>query len=306
MNPDFAINDAESEQRLNFERDEVYDGSAVSCPFAGGMVAIDIPCSCPNGSPVVAIAHRGFVGRRLRSVSIPPSVRVVRQNAFDRVATLEYVCFRDESQLETIDSFAFSHTGLKTVLIPSNVKTIGAFAFLGIATLRLVEFQEGTRLATIETSAFSNTRLSKICVPASVTVIGCQAFKGVESLVRVEFPQDSILDEIFSGAFEGCGITLISIPKTVRGIGSRVFKDCICLETVVMLGTVPPWLGYDAFLNTPSLKRIVVPSGSKATYRSADGWSCYSGLIEEFLMDDYEYAVEKSQGWKGKEWTEFE
>jgi len=267
---------------LLFEYDEACAGYKVSYRRVDGPEDIIVPSHGPEDVPVTAISHHGFIGNGVVNVTIPSTVRIICENAFDRVQSLRSVLFDKGSGLETVDSFAFSHTSIESIRIPACVKYIGPFAFLGTFSLTEVLLPDDSQLTTIGTSAFMNTRLVHIELPRSVSIIGCQAFKGVRSLQSVGFAKGCQLQEILSGAFEGTSIISIELPPTVLDIGCRAFNECRQLVSVKLQSSVPPWLGFDAFLDTPKLEHIFVPAGSEASYREAEGWSDYASLLSEF------------------------
>lgn len=99
-------------------------------------------------------------------------------------------------------------------------------------------------------------------------------------------------------AFMGTAVASVTIPSTVINIGRAAFCYCEGLETVNMLGTLPPKLTpittdsgdvwYDNFsthLSTSTQAQtsatIVVPKGCGNTYKTAEGWNTFADKIVE-------------------------
>ena len=72
----------------------------------------------------------------------------------------------------------------------------------------------------------------------------------------------------------------IIIPDNITNIAGYAFYGCTSLVNVTVLATTPPTLGYNAFVNNASGRKIYVPAESVNTYKSANGWSTYAADIE--------------------------
>lgn len=80
-------------------------------------------------------------------------------------------------------------------------------------------------------------------------------------------------------------LAAITIPSAVTSIGNAAFYDCASLTTVNVLATTPPETFTNIFLNggnaIPVGLAITVPTGTKAAYDTAYGWSAYAAKINE-------------------------
>lgn len=74
--------------------------------------------------------------KTLTSVSIPETVKTIGSRAFEYCNNLTSLTFEGESQLEQIDSYAFTSTGLTTVDVPASVINLGKYAFSDNTELR--------------------------------------------------------------------------------------------------------------------------------------------------------------------------
>ena len=81
-------------------------------------------------------------------------------------------------------------------------------------------------------------------------------------------------------AFYYCrDITSITILENVTSIGEYAFAECSNLTNVYCNRLTPPTLGYNAFLNNASTRKIYVPTEAVEAYKAADGWKNYASKI---------------------------
>ena len=93
----------------------------------------------PKEYTVTGICNQAFANNaNIISVSIPASVIIIGNEAFNRCAKLTSCTFEGVSQLEQIGQRAFASTGLKTIDIPASVTSISNNAFSGNTALRQV------------------------------------------------------------------------------------------------------------------------------------------------------------------------
>ena len=160
----------------------------------------------------------GDEGSSLKQVSIPSSVKVIGDWAFNHCEKLEKVILC-EGLLE-IGSHAFSHcSALKSIRIPSTLTSIhnDTFAFCG--KLEDVHLSEGP--LEIGEFAFYGNSLSQINIPSTVSKIGKGAFKDCEKLAKLELSEGLV--EIGEMAFCSCNLYGINIPSTVKSICGLAF-----------------------------------------------------------------------------------
>ena len=104
----------------------------------------------------------------LPSLTIPDSVKTIGYATFQN-CTFETIYFSENTQLETIDRYAFKFATLKYIDLPSTLKTIGEGAFTECKSLERVSFDNNTQLESIGRIAFYNcTALSNITYHNSV------------------------------------------------------------------------------------------------------------------------------------------
>ena len=206
----------------------------------------------------------------IQHIIFAANVTFIDQYAFKECGNLESVTFAENSQLETISSWAFFRCGkLTTITIPASVTTLKGPVFRE-SGLQTISFEEGSRLQTIGSGAFDNTPLTAISIPASVTNIGQGALGNCAYLETVTFANDSQLESIDDIAFWYCyALKKITIPASVTSIGDDAFDNCPNLSVVTILAQTPPSLGTDAFIFTAENLRIYVPRESVDAYKTA-------------------------------------
>ena len=77
-------------------------------------------------------------------------------------------------------------------------------------------------------------------------------------------------------AFNSCsGLTSVTIPNSVTSIGSSAFYVCYGMKTFDFRRStsVPTLSNVNAFVNTPTVKEIVVPDDLYDTWIAATNWN---------------------------------
>lgn len=166
---------------------------------------------------------------------------------------------------------------MKSIVIPENVKTIGSGAFAGCSGLTSITIPNS--VTSIGSQAFEGCRgLTSIKIPDSVISINQYAFKNCSGLKSITIP-DSVTS-IGGYAFYGCsGLTSVTIPNSVISIGNGAFKDCNNLISIVSEIEKPFEIAENVFTYN-SNSTLIVPSGSKAAYKSTNYWNKFGQILE--------------------------
>lgn len=134
---------------------------------------------------------------------------------------------------------------------------IGSFTFYDCRYLRTVIL--GENIKRIGNSSFRGcASLSSITMQEGVTLLDGNSFMGCNSLTEMTIPS-----------------TVTRIGATSLGIGSTTNK-----ATIRILSTEPANINTNTF-DTTKLEKIIVPSGTGETYKSATNWSVFADFIEE-------------------------
>ena len=117
----------------------------------------------------------------------------------------QFVKSIDLNSVTTINSYAFSYSGLTSIIIPSSVTSIGTYAFsdcIGLTTITL-----GDNVKTISTYAFNGCNKLKTVNLGSITTINSNAFTGCSSLTTITIPTS--ITTIDANAFTSSGLTKV-------------------------------------------------------------------------------------------------
>ena len=170
--------------------------SGISCSGCSNLETVVL------GKNVSSLGWEAFKGTQLKSITIP-----------------------EDSQLTTINEYAFYGTGIESILIPNTVTSIGgtAFAKSGLKSLTIPD----SVTSGISCSECSN--LETVVLGKNVSSLGWAAFKGTQ-LKSIIIPEDANLKTIYSYAFSGTNIDSIVIPDSVTQIDAAAFEKVSLLN----------------------------------------------------------------------------
>lgn len=217
--------------------------------------------------------------------------------------------------LDTIPSGVFDNcTKITSVTIGKNVKKISGFnGCIGIKTvynfsyMSLVPHTGGVdnpayyadrvynNMDVQGEFVFSGTSLigytgnaTDVTLPAtyknSSYIIGANAFADASQLTSVTIP--TAVTSIGESAFAKCiGLTSITIPISVTSIGQKAFENCTNISEFHCEAQTPPTANASTFSNVPTSATLYIPGGSLSAYSSAPGWSQFTNIVEENLVN---------------------
>ncbi len=193
--------------------------------------------------------------RSLTSIKIPNGVTSIRYRTFSGCRSLTSITIPDS--ITIIEENAFSGcSSLESITIPDSVTSIGNWAFFGCSGL------------------------TSITIPNGVTKIGSSAFSDCVSLTSITIGNG--VTEIDSFSFSNCiSLTSITIPGSMTTIGMSTFSSCNRLTVIYCKAIVPPSVSIHGAFNGVSAT-LYVPTGCKAAYAAAVGWSKFTIIETEF------------------------
>ena len=152
------------------------------------------------------------------------------------------------------------------------------------AEITLPATYKGTSYS-IEAQAFADaTQLITINIPDAVSYIGTSAFAGCTGLTNLSLPNS--VTQIWNNAFNGCSnITSVSIGANMQSIGSNAFANCGNIQDISCSAQTPPTANANTFSNVPTSATLYVPAGSRSAYQSAQGWSRFTNIVENNLVN---------------------
>ena len=166
---------------------------------------------------------------RLKSVTIPNSVKSIGESAFENCSALKGIVI--PNSVTSIGERAFeSCSALTGIVIPNSVTYIRDYTFCMCSNLTSVDIPNS--VTYIGEGAFSDCyHLSSIIIPNSVTSIQPWTFTNCCSLTSIDIPNS--VTSIGEVAFYGCnGLKSLTLGKSVRSIHPRAFSDCSALTTI--------------------------------------------------------------------------
>lgn len=203
-----------------------------------------------------------------------------------KVSLVPEDCFKGCSALKTLDKGLIKEVGkrafyectsLRTVSFSKGILVIGDEAFLGCTGLTGLSFS--TTLTDMGSRAFEGcTELEQARIPSSLKTMGEAAFKNCTTLKSVNLTGS--LARLSARLYEGCtSLGDVWLGAKVEAIDDKAFLGCTALKLVRIDNTTPVAAGANAFEGLATTEiRLVVPSGSEATYGAHQVWKKF--LIE--------------------------
>ena len=290
-----------------------YDNGTLTISGTGEMTS-----STPNEQPWSNYAND------IETIVIGNGVTSIGMSAFFGYTALTSVTFAPESQLKSIDDYAFYDcSGLTSIEFPASVTSIGPRTFEGCSALTSIEipasvtsisagafynctglssvtFAPGSKLESIGDVAFalngiSNGNLTSIVIPASVKSISVSAFMFRTELTSVTFASGSKLESMREMAFALTGLTSVEIPASVTSIGTSAFNSCSNLASVKLNSN--PTIGNDAFKDIK--EGATVTMNLAAAEVGGAHWTTFYNNFGNFQADEntevYKGAVSGSE-----------
>ena len=217
------------------------------------------------GDSVKSIANNAFYNQSpdsLESVILPEGLQSIGTWAFGYVEHLSTIAL--PSTLQTLDTEAFSASGLESIDIPVGLQTIGSSVFKNCKQLSSVTFHNG--LKTIGVSAFQNCiALPEITIPETVETVNSGAFQGCTSLTKV-----TVLSALWAGENKSSSSTTkqvldgyvreLVLGDGITRLGKYAFSGIDSLRTITFPSSLEV-VGEYAFSNCKALTSLSLPAG---------------------------------------------
>jgi len=168
---------------------------------------------------------------------------------------------------------------LKSINIPGGVTNLGASCFQNCYSLQSITIPNGiTNLGNY--CFYSCYSLQSITLPNGITSLGNYCFDSCHQLHQsIVIPNGvTILNEY---CFDLCSLQSITIPSGVTDIKSNCLYSSYNLNKIYIKSTTPPTIISNSLPDNNNLV-IYVPTGTLATYQSADTWSNYASKMVEY------------------------
>lgn len=262
---------------------------------------------------VACIGEKAFFGKKLKSIFLSNSIRMIEAEAFHGCDSLSEVFIEPSSlddpiglcaigegafswckeldsiclpsTLKSIGDRAFHATSLHSVYIPENVEVIGKNVFGRCSGLEHIKVDAGNKHydsrkncnAIIETATGKLiSGCNNTIIPAGVLVIGNGAFEGMEGLSNLVIPNG--VHKIEERAFTRCeNLELIDLPQSLVML-EDCFGGCEKLNKIIVRSRKPPIIYGGDFCQYQKIT-LCVPKGCLKRYKKS-GWGIFGKIVE--------------------------
>ncbi|MBR5250531.1 MAG: leucine-rich repeat domain-containing protein, partial [Clostridia bacterium] len=245
--------------------------STLTKPLTGNLV---LPSTFEN-KPVTKLAKDGFKNTSIESVTIPSTITTIGENAFSNCTNLFYVLIEDNSQLTSIENYAFlscsklatfgiKDTNKNSLVLPNAITKVGDKAFYACA---FVDATLNQNLTTLGNGVFSNQQKLQKFVSNSTNFVGGTTLVDKDNLAIYAYAyasQDAKTPQvdvktILPYTFAYATLTSITIGQNVTTIDKYAFEHCSKLNTITYdpqnaLTTIKD----GAFLSCSSLTEVTI------------------------------------------------
>ena len=187
-----------------------------------------------NSKPVTEIGEEAFrLAPWLSDVTVPSTVKVIREQAFSLCRNLTSITFAEGSELVSIGDNAFrAAENLQAIVLPDSLLSVGADCFNEAEALANVTCSNVIRIGR---DAFDNTAyIQKQYELPGIIVIGKTAYAYVEvdgGAANLDVYEG--IESIADGAFEDNDtIVSVTISSTVSHIGEGAFAYCDNIQSI--------------------------------------------------------------------------
>lgn len=250
-----------------------------------------------------------FACRDIKQVTIPSQIKRIEPFCFDECNKLKMVNFSPDSQLTSIEQYAFYNTSIEEISIPSHVNRIGNLAFFDINSLTKINFSENSQLKSIEKGAFLRTSIESLSLQSNVKFLEdgwCCSTSNLNSISVSPLNKNFILFEkkiilgksdkkkdVFDCFVFACrNIKKVKIPSNIKRINSYCFDECIQLESIEFSpNSELEAIDQYSFYST-SIKSILIPSKVNIIKMSAF-LNCNKLKYVSFSSDNSELEIKK-------------
>ena len=158
-----------------------------------------------------------FACRDIVSVVVPSFIKIIDSYSFARCKQLKKIEFEENSQLQSIETAAFSENNFERFVFPSSIRKLGRRSFLCCHFIRRLDFDCDTKLEKIGDESFCFDSFENLLFPQSVNQIGFNAFSNCPNLITVEYLGDLVsIDE--NSFTKSPNLSIQSFPNAKRVI----------------------------------------------------------------------------------------
>lgn len=222
------------------------------------------------GNNVEKIGIYAFEFTKIKSITIPKSVKEIDSDAFRDCNSLEAVYIEDISAWCNI-SFSKTKSNplyfaknlylnnelVTDLVIPDDVTEIKDYSFTNASCIKTLSIPD--HISKIGEASFYNCiGLTNVKLPYNLETIGRNAFESCISLTSVEIPDK--VKTIGYAAFYNCkNMENVKMPNSLETLGDEAFRYCEKLKSISINGTIKN-IPYRCFEYCKSLTTVSIPS----------------------------------------------
>jgi hypothetical protein len=229
------------------------------------------------GSNLTKIGTQAFVGTALTSIQIPNTVDSIMAQAFGDVSTLTAINI--PASLMFLGGYAFGGTGIEgNLTLPASFKAFQIANYLGNAFAKThvnLNVDANNPYFTSQNGMlFNKAKDTLYYLPNSKTEANIIIPEGVTTVAQYSF-----------NANANAMVKELTMPSTLKYVYSYGLQGVNNIETLTVNAVIPPVLASNNSLGegTYKIRKIIIPTGTKAAYLSADGWKKYPDSL--YVMD---------------------
>ena len=179
------------------------------------------------------IDNHAFENLQIEEISLPDSLKIIGDWAFDHCKLLKKVKINSKSELEIIGKFAFCCTAIESILFSSKLTKVDSHAFYECFNLRTVE--NHSNQMKFKRRCFSYSSIENIQFP-QISTFSYDSFNGCYKLKQLKFlGEEPKRIKFKEHSFSCSGLEEINL-KSYFNIKMNAFSDCKSLKKVTLIG----------------------------------------------------------------------
>lgn len=189
----------------------------------------------------------------IENAIIPFQVKIIKRRSFQNHNKLKTVTFPEDSQLKSIEDFAFASSSINKIKLPASIENISFNCFSSVKNLNEIEiFSKSKTFSIIDKKylvkksrgssefdilIFARRDIENASIPSQIKVINDYAFQYCKKLKSITFDEDSSLEMINSYAFyQISGPEKIVFPPLLKELGNSSFGGAKNIKVIEFLG----------------------------------------------------------------------
>lgn len=148
----------------------------------------------------------------VKILEIPSYIKYIKESCIRKKNKLKKIIFNNDSDLVSIEKYAFENALIEELVIPSKCINIGKSAFECNKFLKKIIFAKNSKIKNISEEAFSKTSIKSIIIPSTVEHFQINAFTHCNKIRSIELLASSLIIEN-KYSIANIKIQIVSIPN---------------------------------------------------------------------------------------------